>query len=138
MSNEDKQLLLTDLYGRLPYKVKCDIIDLCAENDNLNKTPLCTYYLLEFENGNAEVKPYLRPMSSMTKEEKNAFHKLVIMFNEYELFYYHSQILHRNEYEHLFISISKLLDWLNAHHFDWRGLIEMGLALKAPEGMYNN
>jgi hypothetical protein len=30
-----------------------------------------------------------------------------------------------------------LIDWLNAHHFDYRGLIEKGLALEAPEGMYN-
>lgn len=29
------------------------------------------------------------------------------------------------------------IDWLNAHHFDYRGLIEKGLALEAPEGMYN-
>ena len=28
-------------------------------------------------------------------------------------------------------------DWLNKHHFDYRGLIEKGLALKAPKGMYN-
>ena len=28
-------------------------------------------------------------------------------------------------------------DWLNKHHFDYRGLIEKGLALEAPEGMYN-
>jgi len=31
----------------------------------------------------------------------------------------------------------ELFDWLNAHHFDYRGLIEMGLALEAPKGMYN-
>jgi hypothetical protein len=31
----------------------------------------------------------------------------------------------------------KAFDWLNAHHFDYRGLIEKGLALEAPEGMYN-
>ena len=30
------------------------------------------------------------------------------------------------------------IDWLNAHHFDFRGLIEKGLALEAPEGMYKN
>jgi hypothetical protein len=29
------------------------------------------------------------------------------------------------------------IDWLNAHHFDYRGLIEKGLAIEAPEGMYN-
>jgi hypothetical protein len=33
--------------------------------------------------------------------------------------------------------ISKLIDWLNTHHFDYRGLIDKGLALEAPEGMYN-
>jgi hypothetical protein len=30
------------------------------------------------------------------------------------------------------------IDWLNAHHFDYRGLIEKGLALEAPEDMYKN
>ena len=30
----------------------------------------------------------------------------------------------------------ELLDWLNAHHFDYRNLIGKGLALRAPEGMY--
>jgi len=33
-------------------------------------------------------------------------------------------------------SIPKYIDWLNASHFDYRGLIEKGLALEAPEGMY--
>ena len=31
----------------------------------------------------------------------------------------------------------EIYDWLNAHHFDYRGLIEKGLALEAPDGMYN-
>ena len=34
-------------------------------------------------------------------------------------------------------SAIKFIDWLNANHFDYRGLIEKGLALEAPEGMYN-
>ena len=29
-----------------------------------------------------------------------------------------------------------MFDWLKVHHFDYRGLIEKGLALEAPEGMY--
>jgi hypothetical protein len=33
--------------------------------------------------------------------------------------------------------VIKVFDWLNAHHFDYRGLIERGLAIEAPEGMYN-
>ena len=32
--------------------------------------------------------------------------------------------------------IRKISDWLNAHHLDYRGLIEKGLALEAPEGIY--
>ena len=63
------------------------------------------------------IKPYLRPMSSMTAEEKE-------------------------EYINLFEGMPfcpdpiSLLDWLNAHYFDYRDLIEQGLALEAPEGMY--
>lgn len=60
-----------------------------------------------------EVKPYLRPMSSMTEDEEDEF-----------------EIKIRG-------SLVSYFDWLNAHHFDYRGLIEKGLALEAPEGMYN-
>lgn len=69
------------------------------------------------------MKPYLRPMSSMTEEEKEEL---------------------RNSNMVIAISTSGDVgttvigfDWLNAHHFDYRGLIEMGLALESPEGMYN-
>ena len=33
-------------------------------------------------------------------------------------------------------SLDKAVDWLNAHHFDYRGLIDKGLAFEAPEEMY--
>lgn len=36
------------------------------------------------------------------------------------------------------VSSIEILDWLLAYHFDYRGLIKKGLALEAPEGMYNN
>ena len=55
--------------------------------------------------------PYLRPLSSMTEEEDFIYSQLPDG--------------HIDEY-----------DWLNAHHFDYRGLIPMGLALEASEGMY--
>ena len=64
-------------------------------------------------------KPYLRPMSSMTEEEENKYNSL----NGYE--------------KGIFPHTEEAFDWLNAHHFDYRGLIEKGLALEAPEDMYN-
>ena len=62
-----------------------------------------------------DVKPYLRPMSSMTQEEYEEEVSSLFGWN--------------TEWEHY--------DWLNAHHFDYRGLIEKGLALEALEDMYN-
>jgi hypothetical protein len=67
------------------------------------------------------VKPYLRPMSSMTEEEK----------------FEYGFITERWMYDATY-SISDSVDWLNANHFDYRGLVEKGLALVAPEGMYKN
>jgi hypothetical protein len=29
-----------------------------------------------------------------------------------------------------------MIDWLNVHHFDYRNLIDKGLAIEAPDGMY--
>ena len=59
------------------------------------------------------VRLYLRPMSSMTEEEEIYYNTVYTTLKFY-----------------------KKEDWLNAHHFDYRGLIEKGLALEAPEGMY--
>jgi hypothetical protein len=70
-----------------------------------------------------EVKPYLRPMSSMTEEERDEFVKLHIddrLEGKIEL------------------CDASCVDFYNSHHLDYRGLIEKGLALEAPEGMYNH
>ena len=69
------------------------------------------------------IKPYLRPMSSMTAEE----------YKEYD-----SKRSHIcDEYNRYCFETVESIDWLLEHHFDYRGLIEKGLALEALEGMYN-
>ena len=106
MTQNDKELLLKDLCARLPYGIFVyDEID--------NKSIYTISYHPHIDN----CKPYLRPMSSMTDEERNDFA------------YY---VAHGNNSVAL-----DYVDWCNAHHFDYRGLIPMGLALEAPEGMYN-
>ena len=125
MTKEEKQLLLVDLCARLPYGVICTdnrhgdsrvtYIDITPDDIEQKNGKVVVYYFDFDECGELEnCKPYLRPMSSMTEEEKRVY----LLFS----------LSRCNE---------KCLDWLNAHHFDYRGLIPMGLALKALEGMYN-
>lgn len=104
-------------------------------------------------------KPYLRPISSMTEEEKLELVTLYLerdercrkdlRIKETELFLdscWYVQITYKDENDEEIISTVYVgrgsfveeIDWLTSKHFDYRGLIPMGLALLAPEGMYNN
>lgn len=75
------------------------------------------------------VKPYLRLLSSMTKDEKIEYNKLLGYCQEQDPVDYNITIL--DDSQLIFV-----IDWLNEHRFDYRGLIEKGLALEAPAGMY--
>lgn len=127
MKQEQKDLLLKDLCARLPYGVV--IQEKCVEQDetflpntagdrlvnidanaDLLMTNCGSWYYLD------EIKPYLFPMSSMTEEQYDEM----------------SDILHticHSGYAHYFAH--KLIDWYNKNHFDYRGLIPMGLAIDA-------
>ena len=125
MTQEDKELLLKDLCARLPYGVK---IDEGYEGDLEEPPTLLTInHLNTNDNYPIEtIKPFLRPMSSMTEEERNEY--LDVKMQECE------RVALAEVYRPEAISI--VLDWLNSHHFDYRGLIEKGLALEAPMDMY--
>lgn len=86
-----------------------------------------------------DFKPYLRPMSSMTEEEKQEMHQLLSPTGTaiYQNTGIATPVSHFGDfipYEYM----AQVLNWLNAHHFDYRGLIPKGIALEAPEGMYYN
>ena len=127
MTQKDKELLLKDLCARLPYGVmlNIDYYDLQGDGKLKNRDVILSYGNIGYCYGHTNwvsVKPYLRSMSSMTTEEGFEFNGL------------------RNEvadFDWEIIS-HKIYDWLNAHHFDYRGLIGKGLALEATEGMYDN
>ena len=80
-------------------------------------------------------KPYLRPMSSMTEEEKK-----IMMSYGFELIHYDTGYTGFANIENYIdeVSFRFMEEFLNANHFDYRDLIPMGLALEAPEGMYKN
>jgi hypothetical protein len=122
MTQEEKELLLTDLYARLPYGVK--IFDEEYGQDKLLTILSVVFYPIE------NIKPYLRPMSSMTFEERSfCLKRGTIGYDENDKIF--------DVYPYGLEKTMEVIDFLNAHHFDYRGLIKRGLALEAPEGMYN-
>lgn len=116
MTQEEKQLLLKDLCARLPYLFT---IYRLSDNANIKISDIDDFaHFLEYSEGE-EFKPYLRSMSSMTGKEQTEWHYTTLG---------QRWITENN--------IERCVDWLNTHHFDYRGLIEKGLAIEAPEGMY--
>lgn len=142
MNQEDKRLLLADLCARLPYGVILDI-------DTTNWKAPQGHIKLKIEgvgilfkdmslivNGSYygdKYKSYLRPMSSMTEEE---FTKL----KEYSELKYDQLDLasfQNGAYKCLDFylnevpsgAVIRVFDWLNKYHFDYRDLIQMGLAI---------
>ena len=81
----------------------------------------------------SNIKPYLRPMSSMTEQEKDELYTAMDWYGEID----ESGNVYTKGQEKVYReTFYEYTDWLNSHHFDYRGLIPMGLALEAPEGMY--
>ena len=141
MAQEDKQLLLKDLCARLPYGVICNTP---KGNGHLNSINQTIFGIELGININAvhrdtfkleECKPYLRPMSSMTEEEEKEFGKIIGFNGEDENNWVRYDNIH-TIYGISLLGINKLIDWLNAHHFDYCGLIERGLVIEATEDMY--
>ena len=136
MTQEDKSLLLKDLCGRLYCGVICQIYDnkygyklLGIDGDVLHID--CPVY--DEGDGYVEIdycKPYLRPMSSMSEEEKETYHNLCYEEEREELEF--GEWAARIHYHDTIDSI----DYLNSIHIDYRDLIPKGLAIEAPEGMY--
>jgi hypothetical protein len=130
MEENLKELQLKDLCGRLSYGVKIKtprgiytvdavsiegLFSITNDNKTLDDlTPHDGHYWLPIAD---DYKPYLRPLSSMTEEEKN-------------------ECFGRTMTIDIVKTSQQVIDWLLKNHFDFRGLIEKDLALPAPEGMY--
>ena len=132
MTQEEKDLLIKDLSARLLYKVKFSF-NLWNEEKQEEVNTVCTLFSVNTD-GYCEaleksghiplefVKPYLRPMRSMTEGEWRTYKELSSNFGFTE-FHKASAIL---------------VGWLNQKMFDYRHLIPNGLALEAPNELYNN
>lgn len=119
MKQEDKELLLQDLCARLPYKIRCSYYDICLSahcNGEIYGIENKEYAIVDGKCIAIKfIKPYLFPLSSMTEEQKDFL---------------------RRQNWCIAISTSGTIettiegfDWLHKNHFDYRGLIPMGLAI---------
>ena len=159
MTEQEKELLEKDICARLPYGLKVDFYSRAT-----NEHVVCTLLGIEPDNEKPvvaktdngsfrftqdHVKPYLRSLSSMTEDEARFILGKIV--GDREIL---SVDIGRDEitanvddgvssYEKVWVFYDEivrsldLLDYLNARHFDYRGLIGKGLAIEAPEGMYN-
>lgn len=138
MTQEDKELLLKDLCVRLPFKVKVEAKGLhkVVEDDynnmniiahvllGLNLRDSFKTYAIDYSDklplfnrrtGDCNIKPYLFPLSNMTEEQKKEFASTLKYFPDEEIDFW----------------TTKTSDWCDKNHFDYRGLIPMGLAIDA-------
>ena len=140
MKQEEKDLLLKDLCTRLPYGVKVESVFINPDTKEHKSCGIEVFdatNLLMIRDGLGEFKPYLFPLSSITEEQAK------------ELFDIFGLVCPSTEEDYIKINectgitffllqgfdvethLDKLIDWLNKNHFDYRGLIEKGLALDA-------
>lgn len=113
MKPEDNQLLISDLYARLPYHVIVKYKDA-----NVDLTKYARSVKIE------ECKPYLRPLSSMTAEEEIELGKLI------------GKASYNMLYKINFYDLHLLLEFIYKKHLDYNHLIEKELAIEAPSDMY--
>ena len=150
MHNAENKVLVSDICARLPYGIKGKVgIEVSSGNYSVGSghlefndvdvdvellgyldgdivvQPIDEEYNEVISNNNFDMDdfvPYLRSISSMTEDEKK---KYALFYRAFSCSLYERESVER-------------VDWLNAHHFDYRGLIEKGLALEAPEDMYKD
>lgn len=150
MTQEDKELLLKDLCTRLPYGTKVSVnqsqlqnYDYKWKNWSFDEEPQeidgvsiygVTFGCMDMSDGVISfefIKPYLFPISSMTEGQKiECFKGTPLEIDKYGDIAVKDDFYGNSQYTDLEIYL-EVIDWLNAHHFDYRGLIEKGLAIDA-------
>ena len=128
MEKTDRELLIKEISSRLPYGIKVQVFGWDEEKGEV-AVPLKVYSIntdgyISLEYNHYDVESvyiedcllYLRPMSSMTEEERNEYHEI-------------ETTIYPTKYE----ALTDKIDWLNVNHFDYRGLIPLGLAIEVTE-----
>ena len=148
MKQEDKILLVKDLCSRLPYGVRVchmtsefsgvlhniSVLHMYEGNDDSDKYDSIVDYVADidfFGDGYPyeveEFKPYLFPLSSISSEQLKEVSE--ILGKEVEVFDNYLNIVNHTRNTFSYLELDALFDWFNKNHFDYRKLIEKGLAI---------
>lgn len=154
MTEQEKELLIKDLCARLPYNV-CIRIEpdfggiytdtytgrLQSVGYKLRAGKLSVMvYVDDRKYGEVngflnEVKPYLR--SSLTYEEMKKIEELTGADGAGTRGVVYASSVYSDDVHLDYSVMREVTEYLLSRHFDVNGLIGKGLALEAPEGMYN-
>ena len=148
MKQEDKILLVKDLCSRLPYGVRVchmtsefsgvlhniSVLHMYEGNSDSDKYDIIVDYVADidfFGDGYPyeveEFKPYLFPLSSISSEQLKEVSE--ILGKEVEVFDNYLNIVDHTRNTFSYLELDALFDWFNKNHFDYRNLIEKGLAI---------
>ena len=160
MTQEEKELITKTLCEGMFYRIKVNI-SASMEYDNFIPSindatiraldlsnEICNFKEFYWDKKIVNVRPYLRSLLNMTEEEILELYKIAYTtwYSDSLYYKYEEWITFRDSIQNnalcfkssIWLSdTNKVIDWLKAHHFDYRDLIPMGLALEAPEGMYD-
>lgn len=145
MKQEDKELLLKDLCARLPYGVRYRHLAWDDEHGedyiavqiySINLSGYVSNYYDDVSDYIDNVRPYLLPLSSMTEEQLDELKEITdLKYNRNDLELVEWTETHKTlEFwleEVPQYKVVEVFDWLNKNHFDYRCLIERGLAIDA-------
>lgn len=131
MTQNQRELLLSDLSARIPYGAKCSYYDKCVDEQDkgtITGVQNGTYFEIDGVCIDVEhVRPYLFPISSITKEQRDEFPFELSLLNAF----INGHISLFEDEELSVDDIIRMMDCLNRNHIDYRGLIPMGLAVDA-------
>ena len=141
MNEQYRELLFIDLCGRVPYKVRMFEIEpinniqsnLTLQSITNKESVICITPSGGVIGSSIDgFKPYLFPISSMTEEQREEF--LNIQTEERQILLNALIEYKSGKYDKIpIIAPYKQIEWLNKNHFDYRGLIEKGLAIDATD-----
>lgn len=140
MTPENQELLIKDLCGRIQHGVKCQVYNFSIPYTLSGINPSRVYQELYFGeldykecNGFVDIKhckPYLLPLSSLTKEQKKEISK---RYNYHSCYGVYVEITNHADYwdDDTSCNLQDYLwleDFFNRNNIDYRGLIPLGLA----------